>query len=121
MIDFAPLLTELRTARGWTQKQLAQAAQLDQSYISRLEAGTRMPEHPTTLKLADALDLSPIERERLLAAGGFRSEAWDDPLLRDLISLLLDPALPAQTKEDVRTLLRVAVEHGHRAQEEPRS
>lgn len=117
MIDFAPLLTELRTARGWTQKQLAEEAKLDQSYISRLEAGSRMPERPTTVKLADALDLVPIERERLLAAGGFRSEAWDDPLLRELIALLLDPSLPEQTASDIRTLLRVAVEHGKRAKE----
>ncbi len=117
MHDFGPLLAELRTARRWSQAKLAERARLDPSSVSRFEAGTRGPERDTVLAIADALALPVIDRERLLAAAGFRSEAWDDPILADLVELLADPMLPSDVAADVRTLLRIAVQHGRRAQD----
>ncbi len=117
MNDFGPLLAELRTARRWSQAKLADRAGLDPSSVSRFEAGTRGPKRDTVLAIADVLALPVIDRERLLAAAGFRSEAWDDPILADLVELLADPMLPPDVAADVRTLLRVAVQHGRRSQD----
>jgi transcriptional regulator with XRE-family HTH domain len=115
--EFGPQLSELRQARGWSQVKLAQIAGLDPSTVSRFEAGSRAPERDTVLKIADALVLPVIDRERLLAAAGFRSEAWDDPMLAELAQLLNDPAMSAEAHSELRTLVRVAVQHGRRARE----
>ncbi|MGH2531895.1 MAG: helix-turn-helix domain-containing protein [Thermomicrobiales bacterium] len=120
MSEFGRILAELRAARGWSQARLAGEASVDQSYVSRLEKGERAPERDTVLKLLDALDAPAAERERLLASVGFRSEALDDPLLSDLVGLLIDPALPPETEHEIRTLLRIAVAYGRRAASEPR-
>ena len=56
------LLGSFRTARGWSQGRLAQQAQLDPSFVSRLEAGTRAPERETVNRLADALSGAPCVR-----------------------------------------------------------
>jgi hypothetical protein len=69
------------------------------------------------LKIADALVLPVVDRERLLAAAGFRSEAWDDPMLAELAQLLNDPAIPHDAHDELRALVRVAVQHGRRARE----
>src|SRR4029453_15197701 len=93
--EFGPQLSELRQARGWSQVKLAQMAGLDPSTVSRFEAGSRAPERDTVLKIADALVPPVIDRERLLAAAGFRSEAWDDPMLAELAQFLNDPGMPS--------------------------
>ncbi len=113
--DFGPLLTELRTARGWSQAKLADRSGLDPSSVSRFEAGTRAPERETVTAFADAMALPVVERERLLAAAGFRSEAWDDPVIADLVEVLADPMLPPEVAADLRAMLRIAVQHGRRA------
>lgn len=113
--DFGPLLTELRTARGWAQAKLAERSGLDPSSVSRFEAGTRAPERETVLAFADAMALPVIERDRLLAAAGFRSEAWDDPLISELVEVLADPTLPDDVADDLRALLRIAIQHGRQS------
>jgi transcriptional regulator with XRE-family HTH domain len=115
--EFGPRLSELRQARGWSQVKLAQEAGLDPSTVSRFEAGSRAPERDTVLKIADALVLPVVDRERLLAAAGFRSEAWDDPMLAELAQLLNDPSMPVETAGDLRSLVRVAIQYGRRARE----
>jgi transcriptional regulator with XRE-family HTH domain len=117
--DFGRLLTAFREERGWTKAQLAERAGLDPSSVSRFEAGTRDPEPRTAVALAEVLGLSPIERERLYANAGVRSPVWDDPLLAALVALWVDPAVPADVAADLRTLVRVAVEHGRHARSTP--
>lgn len=112
--EFGRLLAAYREEHKWTKTQLAEQAKLDPSSVSRLEGGSRTPELSTINVLAAALELSPVERERLIASAGFRSEAWSDPLIVELVELLLDPDVPAQTRADLRTLIRVAVAHGQR-------
>ena len=114
---FGELLASLRTIRGWSQGQLAKRSGLDPSSISRLEAGTRAPERETVLRLADALALPIPDRDRLLAAAGFRSIALDDPLISELGALLVDPNLPAAAAEDLRALLRVAIQFARAARD----
>ena len=58
-------IQELRTARGWTQQQLAEAAQLDRTYISGLERGKQNPTLGALLRLARSLE-APLERLVLL-------------------------------------------------------
>lgn len=110
--EFGPLLAKLRAERDWPQVKLAQAAGLDPSSISRFEAGTRMPERDTILKLAEVMVLPVVDRERLLAAAGFRSSVWDDPDLATLAAILADPALPPERAANLRGLLRIAIEYG---------
>jgi transcriptional regulator with XRE-family HTH domain len=112
---FGQLLTELREVRGWTKTQLAERAGLDPSSVSRLEAGFRAPEPRTVEVLVKALGISPVEHERLLARAGFRSLAWNDPMMVELVELLVDPTVPAEIASDLRILVKVAVEHGKRA------
>jgi methanogenic corrinoid protein MtbC1/DNA-binding XRE family transcriptional regulator len=52
---------ELRTARGWTQQQLADEAKLDRTYISGLERGRQNPTIGALLRLARALEV-PLDR-----------------------------------------------------------
>lgn len=49
------LLLHLRDRMGWSQKELADAIGVDQSFISRIETGvTKRPTRHTLLKIADA-------------------------------------------------------------------
>jgi methanogenic corrinoid protein MtbC1/DNA-binding XRE family transcriptional regulator len=52
---------ELRSARGWTQQQLAGEAGLDRTYISGLERGKQNPTIGALLRLARALEV-PLDR-----------------------------------------------------------
>jgi transcriptional regulator with XRE-family HTH domain len=114
MSRFGSLLTEIRSAKDWTQARLAREARLDQSFVSRLESGDRAPERDTLLRIIDALGVTPYDQERLFAAAGYRSPALDDPLVSELVRLLIDPSLPADVDRDLRTLIRVAVLHAQR-------
>lgn len=115
--EFGRLLAAYREELGWTKTQLAERAGLDPSSVSRLEGGSRTPERGTIDTLAAAMKLTPVERERLLASADFRSDAWNDPLMVELVELILDPAMPPDIAADIRTLIRIAVEHGRRGRE----
>jgi transcriptional regulator with XRE-family HTH domain len=70
--DFGLLLATLRQDLGWTQFQLAEVAEMDLAVISQIERGVKKFFEPETLfKLANALQLTTIERrEFILAASG---------------------------------------------------
>jgi len=110
--NFADLLTRFRTERGWSQGRLALISGFDPSTVSRLESGARAPERETVDRLADAMALPMADRDAMLAAAGFRSAAWDDPLLAELVSILSDPSLPEGVADEVRTAVKVAVLYG---------
>jgi transcriptional regulator with XRE-family HTH domain len=56
---FGPRLRELRKARGLTQKQLADAAGVDSTYLSKVEAGRMTAPKEATLRwIAEALNYS---------------------------------------------------------------
>lgn len=48
---------ELREERGWSQRQLAEAAAMTQSAVARFEAGGTVPTLPVLERLARALDV----------------------------------------------------------------
>jgi len=54
-------MRELRTARGWTQEQLAEAASLHENFVSRLENGRQEPALFVLLRLCAAFGVTPGE------------------------------------------------------------
>jgi len=107
--SFAHLLEHLRESRGLSKAELAKRAGVDPSSITRFEQGTRAPERATVLHLAQAMVLPMVDRDRLLAAAGFRSELWDDPELVELAQLLSEPGIPAAARNEVRSVIRMAI------------
>ncbi|MFC7678292.1 helix-turn-helix domain-containing protein [Paenibacillus sp. GCM10028914] len=66
---FGSYLKQLREERGWSMNQLAHAAEISGSQISRIENGLRGVPKPQTLrKIADALDGS---YEELMKQAGY--------------------------------------------------
>jgi transcriptional regulator with XRE-family HTH domain len=53
------LIRELRIAKGWTQEDLAAAAEIDHTYVSLLERFQRDPSLSIVMQLARALDMAP--------------------------------------------------------------
>jgi transcriptional regulator with XRE-family HTH domain len=65
--DFNIRLRALRDARGLTQEQVAEAAGTSQSHYSKIELGIVSPTIRTLRKIAEALDVDPIELLRGVA------------------------------------------------------
>lgn len=105
---FPQLLLKLREERGLSKAELAKRAGLDPSSITRFEQGTRAPERPSIVQIADAMVLPTSDRDRLLASAGFRSDLWDDPALVDLVVLLNDDSISEAARAEVRSVLRMA-------------
>lgn len=111
---FGAFLTTIREARDLTKAAASTAAGLDASTVSRFESGERTPDRETVLRMAQGLGLAPSERETLLAVAGYRSEAWDDPLLQRLVNVLINPKTPDEVAESVRSAVTMAVEYAER-------
>lgn len=105
----ARLLTQLREERGISKAELAERTGMNPSSITRLEQGSRDPERETILQIAEAMVLPMADRDRLLAAGGYRSELWDDPLLIELAQLMAEPAIPVEVRDEARSVVRMAI------------
>ncbi len=54
-------IRQLRKDRGWSQEALAEAADLHENYISRLETGEQEPGFFVILKLCRAFETTPGE------------------------------------------------------------
>lgn len=119
-VTFPQLLQAMRVERGWSKADLAKRANFDPSTITRLEQGSRDPEPDTVLQLADGMALSLVDRDRLLAAAGYRSETWDDPDLVQIAMLLTDHSIPSNVRHEIRTMVRMAVSHGKLARADGR-
>ena len=105
----AALLARYRDERGLSKADLAKLTGLDPSTITRFEQGARMPERETILLIANALVLPMLDRDRLLAAAGYRSELWDDPHLVELAQLLNETGIAAHAREEARSAIRMAI------------
>jgi transcriptional regulator with XRE-family HTH domain len=64
---FGRRVKELRRARGWTKRELAERAQMHDSYVGKVENGTlrRPPSAEVIRRMADALGVSEGELLRL--------------------------------------------------------
>jgi transcriptional regulator with XRE-family HTH domain len=58
-IVFGKILSELRAASGLSQQKLADASDLERTFISLLERGKRQPTITTLFNLSKALGISP--------------------------------------------------------------
>jgi transcriptional regulator with XRE-family HTH domain len=61
LVEFGKRLKELRTAKGFTQTELAARMETTESAISRAETGKHNPSLTWLLKLSDALEVSTKE------------------------------------------------------------
>ena len=61
LIRFGENVRQCREQRTWTQEQLAEKADLDQTFISGIERGSRNPTIITINKLARALKITVSE------------------------------------------------------------
>lgn len=112
MTDFGQLLKSLRERRGVSQSKLAERAEFDHSYVSRLESGARMPTRDAVDRLGNALELTDVELDSLLAAAGFlpRDVAnllSNEPVLSEVLDLLQDEQVPVEYRESMRQMLRL--------------
>ncbi|MBA2470167.1 MAG: helix-turn-helix transcriptional regulator [Chloroflexia bacterium] len=111
-VDFAHQLKRLRDERAWSKADLAKRSELDPSSITRFEQGSRNPDRDTIFQISDAMALPLVERDRLLAAAGYRSEIWDEPLLVELSQILADREIPLAIRDEMRSVLRMAIAYG---------
>jgi len=58
---FGAVVRELREARGWTQEQLAERANMNASYLGFVERGDNVPTLTIIIQIADGLTVEPAE------------------------------------------------------------
>lgn len=68
--SFGALLRQHRAAAGLTATELAAMADCHQTYIGLLEREVKTPSRETVLALAEALDMTVSQTDRLLFAAG---------------------------------------------------
>src|SRR3954462_13474021 len=99
--DFGGLLKAMREARRISQSKLAERADFDHSYVSRLESGARMPTRDAVDRLGGALRLEQPQLDSLLAAAGFlprdvSSLLSSEPVIGEVLDFLQDEAVPSE-------------------------
>ncbi len=104
---FGADLRTLRNATGLSQSKLAEQAGFDHSYISRLEAGVRMPARETVDFLAVALGATKDERSYLLASAGFFPDDLTgllnhEPEVQRLLRVLSNDDIPEGRRSAIR-------------------
>lgn len=104
---FPSVLRRYRHRAGLSQSKLAERADLDHSYVSRLECGARTPSRAVVERLADVLGLSPHERDELLTAAGFtgNQELYHDFTVQRVAHFLSRPDVPAAAADHLRRVI----------------
>jgi transcriptional regulator with XRE-family HTH domain len=112
METFGTVLAAYRTRQGLSQLGLAKISGVHASIINRFERDERQPADRDMIdRLAEALQLTPAEHDRLLAAGRFFPAPIErlgaaDPDLLLLADILSDETIPASDREELRQVLR---------------
>ena len=113
---FGGYLYELRRERGLTARQLAAAAGVHHTYVSKLERGDRQaPDEPVVEALAAALGVSPAQLDQLrwragLTPRGAGAPGQDDPTLTLVAEALSNPALTDPARDQIRRAIAQAVQ-----------
>ena len=110
--EFGALLRALRERQGVSQSKLAERADFDHSYVSRLESGARMPARDAVDRLGEALELDRPQMDSLLAAAGFlprdvTSLLSSEPVIGEVLDLLQSEQVPTEFRENMREQLRL--------------
>lgn len=113
--DFGNLLKSLREEHGVSQSKLAERADFDHSYVSRLESGARMPTREAVDRLGTAMNLDQGSLDNLLASAGFlpkdvSSLLSAEPALGQVLEMLQDETVPSEYREGMRNMLRLMVD-----------
>ncbi len=113
--DFGSTLKRFREARRVSQSKLAERAGFDHSYVSRLESGARTPTRDAVVQLAQALDLTEVNQDELLASAGFlprevSSLLSSEPEITEVLSLLRNDDVPEAYRDSMRQVLRLLAE-----------
>jgi transcriptional regulator with XRE-family HTH domain len=87
-MDYSRAIRIVRSARGLSQKELSELAELNPGYISRIEKGTRQPTTKAIERISKALDV-PLYLFLLLASGD-TDRVPKAALAEDLLHVLLD-------------------------------
>lgn len=105
------VMARLRSQRGLSQNRLAEAADFDHSYISRLESGKRPPTRDALERISLALGLNHADHKLLVNAGGYlsRHEATKERDMDALLLLLDDEAIRVDIREAIRLSLAGAL------------
>ncbi len=104
MTSFGKLLRDFRIRAKLSQRILAQQAEIDTSYISRLEKGEReVTSRSLALKIAEILNLSLEETDYWLISAGYISprmqQLASNGISRLMDSLNIDAAEPVLGKQ----------------------
>jgi transcriptional regulator with XRE-family HTH domain len=67
---FGRVVREMREARGWTQEQLAERANMNASYLGFVERGDNVPTLTIILQIAEGLGVEAAELLRRLRPAG---------------------------------------------------
>ncbi len=111
MSNFAQELLQLRLRSGRSGSALARGANIDASYLSRLERGEREPPRKEIVDaLARELALAPEEWDRLLVSAGHPPSALarlgpQDPTLMLVANILADDGIPAAERAELREIV----------------
>jgi transcriptional regulator with XRE-family HTH domain len=128
--EFGALLKSLREKRSVSQSKLAEKAEFDHSYVSRLESGARMPTREAVDRLGGALLLDQAQLDSLLAAAGFlprdvTSLLSSEPVIGEVLDLLQDETFPTEYRDNIRQVLQLIAQQArfavHGAPARPRA
>lgn len=105
--NFGRRLRELRTARGWTQAQLATKLGVERAVIGNYELGLHYPAIPQLVALARALEVST---DRLLGLGDTAVHELQDRRLHQLFLEVdrLDAGTQGLVKQVVERIVSAA-------------
>lgn len=113
---FGGYLHDLRAARGLTIRQLAAAAGVHHTYVSKLERGDRQaPDEAVIEALAGALDATPAQVDQLrwragLSPRGSGAPGQDDPTLTLVAEALGNDDLPPERRDHLRQTIAQVVQ-----------
>lgn len=105
---FKDVLVQLRQQRGWSQQDLADAAEVHVQIVKRYEAGQSLPTLDTLARIARCLGVS-TDVLVFDEGGGIAGNVLDDAELLDLFRQI--GRLRAQEREAIRVVLRGLVEY----------
>lgn len=106
MSAFPETLSRIRIAHELSQVRLSVLAELDHSYVSRLEAGGRHPSRACVERLVAAMNATEAERSALMTSAGYMADLALDGCLLELNEVLSDPGWTETEREDMRAVVR---------------